>query len=785
MRRKISKALVLLLSIAMIAAQFVTPTFAVPADSGLCTCDEATRTGELVKRVEATCAYYGYEEYKCDECGKPYIILTAEPTGAHDYVDHSAKEPTCTEIGWDEYVTCNNCDLTTYVEIAALGHDLTHHEAQSATCTEIGWEAYDECGRCDYTTKVEKPALGHTPGAAAEEDRIEATCTVDGHYDVVVRCEVCDSELSRETVTVPATGHKYSKHVIDATCDTATEVTYVCDICGHSFTEPVGEPLAHVVVIDKGYPATCTEPGKTDGMHCSVCNAVIVPQEVINVDPLSHKAEITKPEVKATCKHTGLAAEVKCADCGKLLYAQIETPIDPNNHEDLKHTDAKTATCTEAGWDAYDTCSVCGYTSYSEIPALGHAMENVPAQAATCTEKGWNAYTKCSVCGHIENYVEIPALGHHTENVDLGKVPPTCDEEGYTVKRCDLCGEIFEDDFVDALGHDVVHHEAQEPTCTEIGWDAYDTCSRCDYTTYVQKDALGHDYIAVVTEPTCTEGGYTTHTCSRCPDSYIDTAVDALGHTEVVDSFVAPTFDDTGLTEGKHCSVCGEVTVPQIIISRKQENISFTYEATGINGSANAVNSGFVTLKVYMNVNSDIARLWGADIDVKYSNFLTLLSVDGCIFEQSGSTPLDVANRDCDVKLTQDMGFSRDKTFAKGTYLFATLTFKVDKNSYSEDASFEVITAECAATRDAEVLKNVLVSDFGTGAQIHVNMLGDADNDGKITSADSMSLSKWFANSDLDSYDTIYDMNKDGFIDGDDFALLRGAVVRDDSYLDI
>ena len=67
----------------------------------------------------------------------------------------------------------------------------------------------------------------------------------------------------------------------------------------------------------------------------------------------------------------------------------------------------------------------------------------------------------------------------------------------------------------------------------------------------------------------------------------------------------------------------------------------------------------------------------------------------------------------------------------------------------------------------------------------HVNMLGDADNDGKITSADSMSLSKWFANSDLDSYDTIYDMNKDGFIDGDDFALLRGAVVRDDSYLDI
>ena len=152
MRRKLSKALVLLLSIAMIAAQFVTPTFAVPAESGVCTCDEATRTGELVKRVEATCAYYGYEEYKCDECGKPYIILTAEPTGAHDLEHHDAQAATCTEIGWNEYDTCNNCDYTTYVEIPALGHDLTHHDAKEPTCTEIGWDAHDGCGRGDCTT---------------------------------------------------------------------------------------------------------------------------------------------------------------------------------------------------------------------------------------------------------------------------------------------------------------------------------------------------------------------------------------------------------------------------------------------------------------------------------------------------------------------------------------------------------------------------------------------------------------------------------------------------------
>ena len=47
---------------------------------------------------------------------------------------------------------------------------------------------------------------------------------------------------------------------------------------------------------------------------------------------------------------------------------------------------------------------------------------------------------------------------------------------------------------IDVLGHDLVHHDAKAPTCTEIGWDAYDTCSRCDYTTYVEKPALGHNY---------------------------------------------------------------------------------------------------------------------------------------------------------------------------------------------------------------------------------------------------------------------------------------------------
>ena len=75
-----------------------------------------------------------------------------------------------------------------------------------------------------------------------------------------------------------------------------------------------------------------------------------------------------------------------------------------------------------------------------------------------------------------------------------------------------------------------MHHEAKTPTCTEIGWDEYDTCTRCDYTTYVELPALGHDYQKTVVQPTCEKGSYTRYTCSRCEDTYTENPVNKLYH---------------------------------------------------------------------------------------------------------------------------------------------------------------------------------------------------------------------------------------------------------------
>ena len=177
----------------------------------------------------------------------------------------------------------------------------------------------------------------------------------------------------------------------------------------------------------------------------------------------------------------------------------------------------------------------------------------------TCTEKGLTEGKHCSKCGKILTaQTEIDALGHDLEN-HAGQ-PATCTEIGWeSYDTCKREGCNYTTYKVIPAHHELVHHNAKSATCTDIGWEAYDTCSQCDYTTYKEIAALGHNYNDVVTVPTCTEQGYTTHTCTRCEHNYKDTYVTALGHKEVIDNAVEPTCTTSGWTEGSHCSVCGEV----------------------------------------------------------------------------------------------------------------------------------------------------------------------------------------------------------------------------------
>lgn len=231
-----------------------------------------------------------------------------------------------------------------------------------------------------------------------------------------------------------------------------------------------------------------------------------------NADPIYHKIRI------------------KCRTC----RTENEIIYKPFSY----HTGGtETPTCTTG-----KICRLC----WSEYGILGHAWgewssagngthirsctrSNCDAvDTASCTggTATCSAKAVCVTCG--AEYGEKDSNNHALEQ--HAAKAPTCTEIGWDAyDRCIRCGYTTRKE-LPALNHDLVQHAAQAPTCTEKGWSAYETCSRCNYTTYAELPALNHDYQAVTVEPTCETDGYTVFTCSRCKDSYTADPTDQLGH---------------------------------------------------------------------------------------------------------------------------------------------------------------------------------------------------------------------------------------------------------------
>ena len=176
--------------------------------------------------------------------------------------------------------------------------------------------------------------------------------------------------------------------------------------------------------------------------------------------------------------------------------------------------------------------------------------ENVPCggdSRATCIRPG-----TCTTCGG--SY-----YGGH-DLVQYAAKAPTCTEIGWdayeTCSRCDYTTRKE----LPALNHDLEQHEAKAPTCTEIGWDAYEACSRCNYTTYAEQPALNHDLEQHAAKaPTCTEKGWNAYeTCSRCDyTTYVERPAQ---HDLEQHAAKAPTCTEIGWDAYDTCSRCDYTT---------------------------------------------------------------------------------------------------------------------------------------------------------------------------------------------------------------------------------
>lgn len=214
-------------------------------------------------------------------------------------------------------------------------------------------------------------------------------------------------------------------------------------------------------------------------------------------------------------------------------------------------TNTHTRRCKRSNCDAEETGSCSG--GYATCDSLG--------MCNTCggSYYGGHAWGEWSSAG---NGTHTRSCTNYCREVDTANCTggtATCSAKAV----CEVCGGEYGEK--DSNNHDLEQHEAKAPTCTEKGWSAYETCSRCDHTTYAELPALNHDLKQYAAKaPTCTEIGWDAYeTCSRC-DYTTRKELPALNHALEQHEAQAPTCTEIGWNAYDTCSRCDYTTYAEL-----------------------------------------------------------------------------------------------------------------------------------------------------------------------------------------------------------------------------
>ncbi len=518
------------------------------------------------------------------------LLLISCGECAHEWKDATCDEPkTCTKCGETEGEPTNH----------ALGEWVETH----ATCTEDGSRTRScVCGQESETETIEK--TGHS---LVEHAAKKPSCTETG-WAAYETCSRCDYTTYEELPVA----HDYEKTVVEATCTEGGYTLYNCKKCDSSYkgdeTAAKSHSFSDWVIVE----ASCTADGsKTRSCSCGHSETEVIAKLGHDVKDVAAK--------DSNCVTVGWNAHKACSRCD---YKEGYVEVAKKEHTYLKSVVAPT--CTESGYTTY-SCMACGFRYVGDRTEPRHSFGEWHTVNPTCTADGYKTRS-CSVCGEPETET-IPTEGHSFG--DWQVFDSTCSAVGHKTRSCSVCGEP-ETEEIPIKPHAYVDHPAKVASCTEEGWDAYQTCENCNYNSQIIIPA-SHNYISEVVPYTCTEQGYTVHTCTACGDSYTDSFTEPSGHSTPTWTMVRPTLTSDGGYEYV-CDSCGQLITKDLAVTTAGAlgtNITYTlYE----DGTLKFVGEGAMAGCAWNGKNQPYRSYQNSVKRVVIGNGITSVSYGGCAY---------------------------------------------------------------------------------------------------------------------------------------------------------
>ena len=511
---------------------------------------------QVVEIKQPSCTEDGREVWKCATCDDTTIVVPESLKAKGHNMDGiiEAVAPTCTKTGLSEGKKCTACNTTQVAPeiVPATGHlNVTVIEQVDPDCENNGVKEYYHCNGCnvDYATKVSDTeyadaitnlnywkanggkinALGH------ENETIPAvppTCTEDG-WKAGVKCSVCGDILTPQEVDPAKDHNEVIDKAVPPTC-TGTGLTEGkhCSRCDWKIEQQIIQATGHLnIITTTKVDSDCTNDGVKEYYYCEDCGKYYaskisdteLAEEITDltawkstsgkIDKLGHQEEDI-PAVAPSCTETGLTAGKKCTVCGETTVKQDTVPVLGHNEVIDSKVDP---TCTETGLTEGKHCSRCDWKIEQEIVnPKGHKGFVIKGQAAKCELDGYKDYYQCGngcklffedleCTKPIENVDtwkigegKLPMIGHAW---DTGRVTtlPTCTEDGVRTLTCGNCNGT-KTAAEPMLGHECEQHVGQHPTYHSAGWEAYETCTRCDYSTFKTIEPLGEPNVGTFEE---------------------------------------------------------------------------------------------------------------------------------------------------------------------------------------------------------------------------------------------------------------------------------------------